>query len=281
MNRFFHLLLLAVITFNLGMAFAEFGREPTVLLDRNAISDEVPQAPPQPTPNPVPNLDVRNPYDNRFRTESITEQLPDGDEAFIEYPQFIKPAGGGEAAFNRFLEQRMRRSYATISNRRRAAIRQREGKGAVTEIPLTITYETIYADQRLVSLKFTHRVTVDGEAKPIDHPETMNYDLSRDRLIKLSELFRPGHGYLTVLGSYSRGRLEERYHNYLYVEDGTAPRKSSFECWNLSPEGLMISFDGGSLGERSIEPQVVIVPYDLLWGLYGPQSLIDRFIDHC
>jgi hypothetical protein len=274
---------IGIVTFVIGISTVWISISlpafPAGMIVRNAILLGVAQPLPL-QPTPVPETRFHDSYAYRFRTVSITEQVTDRQPVAIEFPQLIKPANRREVAFNHFLEERMRKSYAVSCNLRRSEIRKREGRDPVSEWPLKITYEVVYADQRIISLKFTHHATMEGVAHPVDHLETINYDLAQGRPIDLSEMFRPGTGYLSVLDAYSRGRIDERYHDYLCLSDG-ALGEPKLKHWNLSPEGLMISFDGAQLREPSIAPEVVIVPYELLWDFIGRKSLINRFIDDC
>lgn len=280
MKRKVAYVLLALITFSLGVALGKLARRSATTIEPNAtLSEAAPQTSP-PIKTSPPETQIHDRYDYRFRTVSITESVADRPPIAIEYPQLIKPANDGEVAFNRFLEGRVHKNYAVSLNLRRSEIRKREGRDPVTEWPLKVTYEVVYADVRIISLKFTHHVTMDGVAHPVDRLETINYDLAQRRPIDLDEMFRPGTGYLSVTDAYSQGRIDERYHDYLCLRDGT-PRESKFEHWNLSPTGLVISFDGAQLGEPSIAPESVTVPYELLWGFIGRKSLINRFIDDC
>lgn len=272
-----------IVTFAIGISAVWIAISllalPSRMIVRNAILSGV--AVPLPAqPTPVSETRVPDPYGYRFRTVSITEQVRDRQPIAIEYPQLIEPANRHEVAFNHFLDERMRKNFALSGKTRRSEVRKREGRDPVSEWPLNITYQVVYADQRIISLKFTHHVTMEEVADPVDHLETINYDLAQGRLIDLSELFRPGTGYLLVIEAYSRGRIDERYHEYVSLRDG-ALGEPNFKHWNLTPEGLVISFDGAQLGEPSTPPEVVIVPYELLWGFVGRKSLINRFIDDC
>ena len=46
--------------------------------------------------------------------------------------------------------------------------------------------------------------------------------------------------------------------------DGTKANAENYKNWNLTPEGIMISFDDYQVGPHSMGQPVLIIPYSVL-----------------
>lgn len=109
-----------------------------------------------------------------------------------------------------------------------------------------------------------------GAAHPGHYSYSLNYDLHAGRVLALSDLFQPGTDYLEAISAYciedlkTRGRLE--------WEEGAAPAPENYQVWNITPDGLLITFDEYQVASYAAGPQAVIVPYDQLPGLIRPEG---------
>jgi hypothetical protein len=98
----------------------------------------------------------------------------------------------------------------------------------------------------------------------------INYDLQNGQPITLADLFRPGAPYLQTLSALSIQDLRER--QLLGWEEGALPREENFQTWNLTPEGLLITFDEYRVASYTAGPQAVLIPYERLSDIADPDG---------
>ena len=115
-----------------------------------------------------------------------------------------------------------------------------------------------------------------GAAHPGHISHAINYNLREGKGIDLPELFLPGAGYLDILSAYCIEDLRAR--GSLQWEEGVQPRAENFNVWNLTPEGLLITFDEYRVAPYAAGPQSVLVPYDRLRDVANPQGPIGSLI---
>jgi hypothetical protein len=115
-----------------------------------------------------------------------------------------------------------------------------------------------------------------GAAHPGHVSHAINYNLRTGHAIDLPELFLPGAAYLETLSAYCIEDLRSR--SRLEWEDGVQPRIENFNVWNITPEGLLITFDEYQVAPYAAGPQAVLVPYDHLRDVANPQGPIGSLI---
>ncbi len=141
---------------------------------------------------------------------------------------------------------------------------------------LWITHTVTAATDDLVSVLFYVDGYVMGAAHPFHYAHTLNYDLGEARVLSLADLFESGTVYLDRLSQYSLDDL--RRQGVLEWEDGALPAEENFQRWNITPEGLLISFDEYSIAPYAAGPQAVLVPYSVLEELVDPDGPLAPFM---
>lgn len=112
-----------------------------------------------------------------------------------------------------------------------------------------------------------------GAAHPGHYSVALNYDLRSGEEIHLEDLFEPGAGYLEALSEYCISDLTSR--GVLAWEEGALPESNNYRVWNITPDGLRITFDEYQVASYAAGPQTVLVPYSALDALLragGPLS---------
>jgi hypothetical protein len=104
-----------------------------------------------------------------------------------------------------------------------------------------------------------------GAAHPYSWVETFNYDLATGHAVTLDQLFRPGFPYLDAISQYCLAELDRQ--GTLTFPEGAAPRADNYRHWNVSPDGLVITFNSYDVAPYAAGPQVITIPYDALEGL--------------
>ena len=141
-----------------------------------------------------------------------------------------------------------------------------------TDSFLEISYSLIsqYAD--IWSFKFFYSFYYNGAAHPGDFSHTVNYDLETGRELALGDLFLSGSNYLEAISNYCIEELRKQPYSDSFTTSGAAPTLENYRNWNITPEGLMITFDTYQVAPGAAGPQIISIPYGQLQGVIDPQG---------
>jgi hypothetical protein len=134
------------------------------------------------------------------------------------------------------------------------------------------SYTQIYQMGDLWSLKFDFRFYSDGAAHPGLYSITLNYDLGQGRELALGDLFLPNAGYLEAVANYCVTELSKQPGFDEPFSDGAKPTPENYDNWNITPDGLLITFDMYQVAPGVSGPIQVLVPYDQLQTVIDPQG---------
>ena len=139
-------------------------------------------------------------------------------------------------------------------------------------------YTLISQHAGIWSLKFNFSGYADGAAHPYHYSMTFNYDLEQGRQLSISELFPKDSKYLEALSTYCIAELSKRDIGfYGGFQQGAEPTVENYRNWNLTLEGLMITFDEYQVAPYALGPQIVTVPYNALESLINPKGPLATF----
>ncbi len=122
------------------------------------------------------------------------------------------------------------------------------------------------------SLKFDFRFYSDGAAHPGLYSITLNYDLGQGRELVLGDLFLPSSGYLEAIANYCVAELSKQPGFDGPFTEGAKPTQENYRNWNITPDGLLITFDMYQVAPGASGPIQVLVPYDQLQTVIDPQG---------
>lgn len=112
-----------------------------------------------------------------------------------------------------------------------------------------ITYSANFIKPRqhtIVSLRFETDMVLFAEPQHLHHFAVINYDLSKDEILKLDSLFKPDSNYLSLLAKACQKQLTARLsEGMLWVpwnREGSKPYPENFKIWNLEEKGLVITY---------------------------------------
>ncbi len=143
---------------------------------------------------------------------------------------------------------------------------------------LDIQYTLVGQRGDVWSIKLDAYVYMDGAAHPTSYSITFNYDLAAGRELRLGDLFN-NDAYLQTISDFCKAELSARdigFSDPLW-QSGAAPLEENYKRWNLSDEGLVITFDVYQVAPYAAGPQTVIVPYEALRGMANPGGAISVF----
>jgi hypothetical protein len=130
-------------------------------------------------------------------------------------------------------------------------------------------YKLLSPLSNLVSLRFQIMIYIQGAAHPGTHSRTVTYDLEAGSDVKLADLFLPGSDYLEKIANYCIAQLRTRPIDFESFSSGAAPVPENYGNWNITPDGLLITFDEYQVAAYAAGAQEVTVPFADL------QSIID------
>jgi hypothetical protein len=127
----------------------------------------------------------------------------------------------------------------------------------------------------ILSLKFDIYFYFDGAVHPNSYSLTFNYDLASGQQLNLHQLFIPAVDYLGPIATYCKDQLSLR--NIGYFEEGAVPILENYRNWNITTDGLLISFDPYQVAPYAVGPQTVLIPYAELNAIIDPVGPLAGF----
>ncbi|MGE5462475.1 MAG: RsiV family protein [Syntrophothermus sp.] len=137
---------------------------------------------------------------------------------------------------------------------------------------LDATYKLVSQIGDLWSFKFDFHFYSDGAAHPGLYSITLNYDLGQGRELALGDLFLPNSNYLEVIANSCITELSKQPGFEGPFADGAKPTPENYRNWNITPDGLLITFDTYQVAPGASGPMQVLVPYDQLKEVIDPQG---------
>jgi hypothetical protein len=221
---------------------------------------------PEPTPSPTASREyslVSHPFQEKGENPpyTINAEIPYLQDSTLEA---VEP-------FNQLVEALVREDI----DRFRSSVLQ-----SATNPPISVgssydlRYDQLAPEGNLISLKFTISSYFDGAAHPGEQILTFNYDLSGEKQLNLGQLFKPGSDYLNQIAAYCKGQLSQR--DIGYSESGADATSENYRNWNITADGLLITFDMYQVAAGAAGSQTVLVAYADLKSMINDQGPLDR-----
>lgn len=158
-------------------------------------------------------------------------------------------------------------------------------KDGLTEVPpdapsgsyFDLDFALLSPPGDLLSLQFKIDGYAAGAAHPYHYTQTFNYQLSSGEQLALGQLFQQGTDYLAFLAAFCDSELRQRL-GEAYFPDGAQPSQENYRNWNLTPDGLLLSFDEYQVAPYAAGPQSVLIPYAVLQTIANPQGPLATFL---
>jgi hypothetical protein len=141
----------------------------------------------------------------------------------------------------------------------------------------SLTYELISPPGNLLSLQLHIEGYSDGAAHPYHLTSSYNYDLEKGQEVTLDQLFLPGSEYLTPIADYCSAELSKRNIGFEMFSDGAKPLPENYAVWNVSADGLVITFNEYQVAPYAAGPQEVTIPFTALKDIINPQGPLNTF----
>ncbi|MEP7338995.1 MAG: DUF3298 and DUF4163 domain-containing protein [Acidobacteriota bacterium] len=203
----------------------------------------------------------------------------------VAYPQLTGPqlAGSSDAnaeKFNTTISEMIAKQVKGFKNDNKESLKE-AAESADADRPgnsLDISYTVAHADKNLISLHFSN-YSYTGGAHGNTASVTYNYDLNRGVMLKLADLFPPNSNYLKIISDYCLAALKKRdLGDDEQIRGGAGPKADNYGSWNITPDGLQITFDAYQVAAYAAGPQEVVVPYSVLKPIIKPDGPLAAFV---
>jgi hypothetical protein len=139
---------------------------------------------------------------------------------------------------------------------------------------LQTSYQALYNRNGLLSVLVTESFYMKGAAHPGSVYVSFNYDVETGRMLTLGELFKRSSDYLGVLSMICKAELKKR--DFPITESGADPTQQNYQTWNITGNGLQVTFGEYQVGPYAAGPQTVLVPFSELEGELDPNGPVGK-----
>jgi hypothetical protein len=203
-------------------------------------------APPQPTQAPTASNNKLDLVDQTIHEENADPKF----NVNVVYPT-VK----GQDAFNQAITDRMNKLVSAFKDDAEKAKGVPAPEGSFSG--LDAKYTAHYAREKLISIEFTVSQYMVGAAHPNPYTITFNYDPAQSKELTLDDILAAP--YVDFLSRSSIEALKKT--GELEWEDGAAPKPENFQNWNISDQGLVITFDPYTVGSYASGYHKVTIPF--------------------
>ena len=128
-------------------------------------------------------------------------------------------------------------------------------------------YVTELAANDLVSIYFGISTYYEGAAHPNHNSLVFNYDLQTGRKLDLADLFKSNSDYLAVISDYAIKALIKEMApdpDSDWIKEGAGAKEENYKSWNITRQGLKVTFDAYQVASYAEGPHEVVIPYAVL-----------------
>jgi len=200
----------------------------------------------------------------------------------VQYPELTGTANPNADKFNQGVK--------SLASKEAADFKKGEQEQSADEAPadsemgsdISSSYDVIMANDDLVCVLLQFSNFEAGAAHPNNYAHAFNFDLKNGKALKLSDLFKPGSDYLSVLSRYALPDLKKRLGpdgvDDEWLNNGAGPKAENYQNWNISKKGLAIDFDPYQVASYAAGPQHIVVPYSVLKDIIKPDGVLAPLI---
>lgn len=200
----------------------------------------------------------------------------------VEYP-ILKGISNrqAEAEFNRQIKAIIDSAIRRLKNGASEELSPELARGISKEAlvnSLYIDYSDLYLTKRYISLVMNNSEYFAGAAHPVNTLRAINFNFKTVHLLRLSDLFLSGSGYVKFLSNYCKKRLSEdlkkkNLYDSMMIESGASAKEDNFENFLVKKSSLIILFDYYQVACYAAGPQRVEIPFkDLSKYLLRPKD---------
>ena len=259
-------LVLSLLVLFLALLACSMPVGPWLPVTPTALQPPTPTLPPPPDVTPVPTETPLSPP-RLFQQVTLTaEPYSESGDAPVYTLETNKPVLEGSEdpralAFNRLAAEILDGLVAEFKS----------GFEYLSETPISagsffqVTFLQLAPPGDILSIEFNVDAYADGAAHPYHLTRSLNFDLEAGQELALEDLFLPDSDFLTVIADYCKAELSTREIGFdLGFSPGADPLPENYQVWNLTFEGIVITFDEYQVAPYAAGRQQVLVPFDVL-----------------
>lgn len=192
----------------------------------------------------------------------------------IKYPQIV---GLGDSDVEKTINSQIKLQVDNYI----AGFKKEVASASNTAVPpqlqanLTITFTPAQMDDEIVSFAWNVSDMQAGAAHPNNYTNVFNYSVSENKMITLSNLFKPNSNYLNVLETQAtpplKAKLEKE--NYYFAEmfnPGVTPTAQNYQNFLLDKNNLVIIFDYYQVAPYVVGTTNINIPYSNIQNILNP-----------
>jgi hypothetical protein len=120
----------------------------------------------------------------------------------------------------------------------------------------------------ILSVLLNWSLSSSGAAHPGGGMASVNYDPGLRRVLRLSDLFRPGVHYIARISTLAIAQLNrQEFADPFSVSRGAGPVESNFKVFTLTRDDLVLHFPTYQVAAGAAGPQTVVIPLTTLASL--------------
>jgi hypothetical protein len=201
-------------------------------------------------------------------------------EISAEYPEIV---GALDTRFDRFNQEARTLVAGKVAEFRKDIAERSADETIESASPgsdFGVGYTVALANDDLVSVEFDIGGYYAGAAHPNSYTGVINYDARNGKILRLSDLFKPGARYLPAISTYaikdlnSQGKAKgaDSMLDDEMIQSGAGPDAKNFKSWTITRKGLALTFDAYQVAPYAAGPQHVLIPYSALKHLIKPDG---------
>lgn len=223
----------------------------------------------QPVPTLAPTATAEPPLSIDSRQLTDSGKAPTF-EIKLDYPFLVGPDTPSVNGFNQAVQQITDRLVSDFKNGLSIALADDFPNGPTGFSSLQSEFEIKNSAAGLISVYFQMSQYYRGAAHPFPFSTTLNYSTQLGRPVSLEELFKPGTNYLQLISDSCINELKKN--DWFIFPEGAEPKVENYSHWNITPQGLLITFDPYQVAAYAVGFQSVTLPWDSLKAYLDPNG---------
>jgi len=207
-----------------------------------------------------------------IKISAIIEQASSSPSVSVKYPQF--------PSLTKQLNEQIKSAVITRLQefRNDIALNLKEEKSTSpknqyvnsNDFSFISDWKKVYINSNYISLIIRFD-SYTGGANEIQELQTFNYDMNKDKVLELPDLFASSTNYLTILSSESRRQLQSKFQSMSSDDnvmeiliEGTSPKIENFKYFTFTENNLQVYFPKYSVAPGSFGEQLITIPFNLI-----------------
>lgn len=127
---------------------------------------------------------------------------------------------------------------------------------------LWMSYTMFMQTPQIASVRLEFSPYAAGAAHPNHYSRSINFDMAAGKEIALADVFKPAVNPIKQMSAYATANLKAR--DLLMFPEGALPTPENYRVWNLSPKGMVMTFDHYQVMPYAAGMQEVTMPYRVM-----------------